>query len=138
MQEHYRFADGVSEDEANLIFNNATRKVIKDVFKNARCISVASYYTQVNLLPFCTHVLNLLIFTLTCKCNSFLHAGVEAGDEADPGPQGLSNQGPPPSGGLIGWLRIKMPGAGSVTTGHPMSLESCWTGTVRTGRASPR
>jgi hypothetical protein len=62
MQEHYRFADGVSEDEANLIFNNATRKVIKDVFKHARCISVASYYTQVNLLPFCTHVLNLLIF----------------------------------------------------------------------------
>jgi hypothetical protein len=54
MQEHYRLADSVSEDEANLVFNNVARKVIKDVFKHARCIFVASYYTQVNLLPFCT------------------------------------------------------------------------------------
>jgi hypothetical protein len=45
MQEHYRLADDVSEDEANLIFNNAARKVIKDAFKDACCISVASYYT---------------------------------------------------------------------------------------------
>jgi hypothetical protein len=44
-------ADGISEDEANLVFNNATWKVIKDAFKHAHCISVASYYTQVNLLP---------------------------------------------------------------------------------------
>jgi hypothetical protein len=44
-------ADGISEDEVNHIFNNATRKVIKDAFKHARCISVAFYYTQVNLLP---------------------------------------------------------------------------------------
>jgi hypothetical protein len=54
MQEDYRLADGVSEDEANLVFNNATWKVIKEAFKHARCIYVASYYTQVNLLPFCT------------------------------------------------------------------------------------
>jgi hypothetical protein len=46
----------------NLVFNNAARKVIKDVFKHARCIFVASYYTQVNLLPFYTQVLKLLIF----------------------------------------------------------------------------
>jgi hypothetical protein len=52
MQEHYHLVDNISEDEANLIFNNATRKVIKDAFKHARCVSVASY-TQVNLLPFC-------------------------------------------------------------------------------------
>jgi hypothetical protein len=72
MQKHYRLADDVSEDEANLIFNNAAWKVIKDTFKHARCIYVASYYTQVNLLPFYTQVLKLLIFfTLTCKCNSF-------------------------------------------------------------------
>jgi hypothetical protein len=64
MQEHYRLADSVSEDEANLVFNNATYKVIKDAFKHAYCISVASYYTQMNLLPFCTQVLNLLIFLL--------------------------------------------------------------------------
>jgi hypothetical protein len=62
MQEHYRLADGISEDEANLVFNNATQKVIKDTFKHARCISITSYYTQVNLLPFCMQVLKLLIF----------------------------------------------------------------------------
>jgi hypothetical protein len=62
MQEHYRLADGVSEEEANLIFNNAALKLIKDAFKHANCISVASYYTQVNLLLFCTQVLKLLIF----------------------------------------------------------------------------
>jgi hypothetical protein len=67
MQEHYRLADGVSEEEANLIFNNAARKLIKDAFKHANCISVAPYYTQVNLLLFCTQVLKLLIFTMTCK-----------------------------------------------------------------------
>jgi hypothetical protein len=62
MQEHYRLADDVSEEEANLVFNNATQKVIKDAFKHAHCISVASYYMQVNLLLFCTQVLKLLIF----------------------------------------------------------------------------
>jgi hypothetical protein len=45
MQEYNRLADGVSEDEAKLAFNNAAWKVIKDAFKHARCISVASYYT---------------------------------------------------------------------------------------------
>jgi hypothetical protein len=62
MHEYDHLADGVGEDEVNLIFNNAARKVIMDVIKHARCISVASYYTQVNLLPFCMHVLKLLIF----------------------------------------------------------------------------
>jgi hypothetical protein len=54
MQEHYHLVNDISKDEANLIYNNATRKVIKDAFKHARCISMASYYTQVNLLPFYT------------------------------------------------------------------------------------
>jgi hypothetical protein len=45
MQEHYRLADGVSEDDVNLVFNNATRKVIKDALNHARYISIASYYT---------------------------------------------------------------------------------------------
>jgi hypothetical protein len=45
MQEYYRLAEGVSEDEASLVFNNVACKVIKDAFKHARCISVASYYT---------------------------------------------------------------------------------------------
>jgi hypothetical protein len=52
MHEHHRLADGVSEDEASLVFNNATCKVIKDAFKHDRCISVATYYTHVNLLFF--------------------------------------------------------------------------------------
>jgi hypothetical protein len=54
MQEHYRLVDNIREDEANLIFNNVARKVIKDAFKSAHCISVATCYTQVNLLLFCT------------------------------------------------------------------------------------
>jgi hypothetical protein len=62
MQEYYRLTDGVSEDEASLVFNNAARKVIKDAFKHAQCIYVATYYTHVNLLLFCTHVLKLLFF----------------------------------------------------------------------------
>jgi hypothetical protein len=45
MQEHYRLADGVCEDEANLIFNNAAWMVIKDTVKHACCISIATYYT---------------------------------------------------------------------------------------------
>jgi hypothetical protein len=44
-------ADCISEDKTNLIFNNAARKVITGAFMHAHCISVASYYTQVNLLP---------------------------------------------------------------------------------------
>jgi hypothetical protein len=51
IQEYYRLADGIREDEANLVFNNAAQKVIKDAFKHARCLSIASYYTQVNLIP---------------------------------------------------------------------------------------
>jgi hypothetical protein len=36
-----------------------------------------------------------MFFTLTCKCNSLLHIGVE---EAHPGSQDLSDQGEAPSG----------------------------------------
>jgi hypothetical protein len=73
MQEQYRLADGVSKDEANLVFNNAAWKVIKDAFKHAHCISVASYYMQENLCPFCTQVLKLLIFYFDMQMN-FLFA----------------------------------------------------------------
>jgi hypothetical protein len=98
MQEHYRLANRVSEAEASLIFYNAACKVIKDTIKHTHCIYVASYYMQVNLLLFCTQVLKFLFFTLTCRCNSLLHACVEAGDEAHPGPCELSEQGAAPSG----------------------------------------
>jgi hypothetical protein len=45
MQEHYCLADSIGEDKANVVFNNATQKVIKDAFKHAHYIFVASYYT---------------------------------------------------------------------------------------------
>jgi hypothetical protein len=63
MKKHYRWANGVSEAEASLVLNNAAHKVVKDAFKHPRCISVATYYTQVNLLLFCTQVLKLLFFS---------------------------------------------------------------------------
>jgi hypothetical protein len=40
-------ADGVSEAEANSVFNNAPRKVIKGIFKYVCCIFFAAYYMQV-------------------------------------------------------------------------------------------
>jgi hypothetical protein len=56
-------------------------------------------------------VLKLLIFMLTCKCNSFLHSGVETGDEAHPGQRDLSDQGASPlGGGGVNWL-VKDPEA---------------------------
>jgi hypothetical protein len=42
-------------------------QVIKDAFKHAHCIFVASYYTQVNLVLFCTQVLKLLLFYFDMK-----------------------------------------------------------------------
>jgi hypothetical protein len=57
MQEHFCLANIVSEVEASLMFNNAAWKLIKDAIKHARCISVATYYTQVNLILFCMQVL---------------------------------------------------------------------------------
>jgi hypothetical protein len=78
-----------------------------------------------------------LFFTLTCKCNFFLHASVEAEGKAHPGPQDLSDQGGAPSGGSIDWLRIRRPGTDSVATGRPTSSEPYRSGTRRTGRPSP-
>jgi hypothetical protein len=43
LEEHYRLAEGVSEDKASLIFNNAAHKVIKDAFKHTRCISACEF-----------------------------------------------------------------------------------------------
>jgi hypothetical protein len=41
LQEHYRLADDIREEEANLVFNNVARKVIRDAFKHTHCIYVA-------------------------------------------------------------------------------------------------
>jgi hypothetical protein len=51
-------------------------------------------------------------------------------DEADPGPLYLSDRVAAPSGGSIGWLRIRRPGTGSAATRRPMSSEPCQ---IRTG-----
>jgi hypothetical protein len=40
MQDHFCLVDGVSKVEASTVFNNATRKVIKDAFKHARVLSI--------------------------------------------------------------------------------------------------
>jgi hypothetical protein len=58
----------------------------------------------------------IIIFTLTCKCNSLLHMGVEAGDEAHPGPRDLSDQGATPSG------ECPLLGEGSESLGLAMRL----------------
>jgi hypothetical protein len=54
-----------------------------------------------------------------------MHAGVEVGDEAHPGPWDLSDQGAAPLGGAIGWLRIQRPGTSSAATGHLTSSKPC-------------
>jgi hypothetical protein len=47
MQEHFCLANRVNEAKATSLFNNVAHKVIKDTFKHARCISIATHYTQV-------------------------------------------------------------------------------------------
>jgi hypothetical protein len=90
--------------------------VIKDVIKDAHYIFVARYYTQLNLLLLSTQMFRLFFFTLTCKCISLLHVGVEAGDEAHPGPQDLSDQGAAPSGAS------QLDGEGSIDMGLALWL----------------
>jgi hypothetical protein len=45
--EHFRLAEAVSIEMANIIFDKAAQKVIKDAIKHARLVSTALYYTQV-------------------------------------------------------------------------------------------
>jgi hypothetical protein len=96
MQEHYCLANSIGEDKANVVFNNATQKVIKDAFKHAHYIFVASYYTGefTSLLHAGVEVIDFLIWHANVF---FLHAGVEAVDEAHTSPWDLSDQGAAPS-----------------------------------------
>jgi hypothetical protein len=48
---HFCLTEGVSEEMANIIFNKATRKVLKDIVKHAHLVSTASYYSQVLKQP---------------------------------------------------------------------------------------
>jgi hypothetical protein len=47
MQEHFRLAEGVSLETANIVFDKATEKVIKDAVKHARLVSTTTYYSQI-------------------------------------------------------------------------------------------
>jgi hypothetical protein len=42
--EHFRLAEGISKDMANIVFNKAARKVIKDAVKHARLVSIFVFY----------------------------------------------------------------------------------------------
>jgi hypothetical protein len=47
MQEHFRLAESVSLESANIVFDKAAQKVIKDAIKHARLVFTALYYSQV-------------------------------------------------------------------------------------------
>jgi hypothetical protein len=47
MQEHFRLAEGISEDVANIVFNKDARKVIKDAIKHAHLVSISVFHMQV-------------------------------------------------------------------------------------------
>jgi hypothetical protein len=46
-QEHFCLVEGISMEMANIVFNKAARKVIKDAVKHACLVSTALYYSQV-------------------------------------------------------------------------------------------
>jgi hypothetical protein len=46
-QEHFLLMEGVSLEKANIVFDKAEQKVIKDAVKHARLISTALYYSHV-------------------------------------------------------------------------------------------
>jgi hypothetical protein len=43
---HFRLAKGVSLESANIVFDKAVQKVIKDTVKHALLVSTALYYSQ--------------------------------------------------------------------------------------------
>jgi hypothetical protein len=47
MREHFHLAEGISKEMANIVFNKAARKVIKDAIKHACLVSTTLYYSQV-------------------------------------------------------------------------------------------
>jgi hypothetical protein len=44
--EHFRLAEGISEEMANIVFNKVGRKVIKVTVKHSRLVSITLYYSQ--------------------------------------------------------------------------------------------
>jgi hypothetical protein len=70
-------AEGVSIEMANIIFDKAVRKVIKDAGKNARIVSTALYYSRV-----LKHLLYLMANYYLITTFVVLLAGAEAADKA--------------------------------------------------------
>jgi hypothetical protein len=46
VQELYRLPEGVSEDDASVVFNNSAQKLIKDAIKHSRYQSITYYYRR--------------------------------------------------------------------------------------------
>jgi hypothetical protein len=44
---HYRLAEGISLEEANIVFDKAVQKVINDTVKHARLVFTTLYYSEV-------------------------------------------------------------------------------------------
>jgi hypothetical protein len=47
MQEHFQLVKGITLEAANIVFDKAARKVIKDAVKHTRLVSTALYYIEV-------------------------------------------------------------------------------------------
>jgi hypothetical protein len=87
-KEHFCLTEGVSLEMANIVFDKAARKVIKDTIKHACLVSTALYYSQVlrHLLYLMTIFDFIIIFVV-------LLAGAEAADKAQPDTRHLPDQG---------------------------------------------
>jgi hypothetical protein len=46
-QDHFYLVEGVSMKMANIVFNRAAQKVVKDIVKHACLVSTALYYSHV-------------------------------------------------------------------------------------------
>jgi hypothetical protein len=86
-EEHFCLTEGVSLEMANIVFDKAARKVIKDTVKHACLVSTALYYSQVlrHLLYLMTICDFIIIFIV-------LLTGAEAADKAQPDTRHLPDQ----------------------------------------------
>jgi hypothetical protein len=75
-QEHFHLVEGISIEMANIVFDKAVQKVIKDVVKHPHLVSTALYYSQV-----LNHLLYLMINYYLVTIFVVL-AGVEVADKA--------------------------------------------------------
>jgi hypothetical protein len=79
-QEHFRLAEGVSIEMANIVFDKAAWKVIKDTTKHAHLLSTTLYYSQV-----LKHLLYLMANYYLITTFVVLLAGAEATNKAQLG-----------------------------------------------------